>query len=110
MGSSLDPGMLNARLVLERPEETPDGQGGVMPSHAAVATVWAGIAPVSAKAGEAAGAMAAVVTHRIRLRRRGDLAGGMRLRLGARVFALRAFRDPDETGRYLICDCEEILP
>ena len=108
--TALDPGLLRTRLVLERPVETPDGQGGATVNFAAVATVWAGIAPVSAKAGEAAGAMTAVVTHRIRLRRRGDLAGGMRLRLGARVFALRAFRDPDETGRYLICDCEEILP
>lgn len=110
MGSSLDPGMLNARLVLERPEETPDGQGGVMPSHAAVATVWAHIEPVAAKADEAAGTVRVTVTHRIRLRWRGDLASGMRLRRGVRLFAIRAFCDPDETGRYLICDCEEIKP
>ena len=110
MGRLLDPGALNARLVLERPEETPDGQGGATVGFVAVASLWAGIEPVAAKADEAAGTMSFTVTHRIWLRRRDDLAGGMRLRKGARLFAIRAFRDPDETGRYLICDCEEIKP
>ena len=110
MGSSLDPGMLNARLVLERPEEAPDGQGGVTVSFIAMASLWAHIEPVAVKADEVAGTMRMTVTHRIRLRWRGDLAGGMRLRKGARLFEIRAFCDPDETGRYLVCDCEEIKP
>lgn len=110
MGSSLEPGMLNARLVLERPEETPDGQGGATVSFIAMASLWAHIEPVAAKADEAAGTVRVTVTHRIRLRWRGDLAGGMRLRRGVRLFAIRAFRDPDEKGRYIICDCEEIKP
>lgn len=106
----IDPGALSARLVLERPVETPDGQGGVAVNFEAHATLCARIEPVVAKADEAAGALQVAVTHRIWLRRRGDLAGGMRLRKGARIFVLRAFRDPDETGRYLVCDCEEIRP
>ena len=110
MGSALEPGMLNARLVLERPEETPDGQGGAAVSFIAMASLWAHIEPVAAKADEAAGTVRVTVTHRIRLRWRGDLAGGMRLRRGVRLFAIRAFRDPDEKGRYIICDCEEIKP
>ena len=110
MGSSLEPGMLNARLVLERPEETPDGQGGATVSLIAMASLWAHIEPVATKADEAAGTLRVTVTHRIRLRWRDDLAGGMRLRRGGRLFAIRAFRDPDETRRYLICDCEEIKP
>ena len=110
MGSSLDAGMLNARLVLERAVETPDGQGGATVSFIAMASLWAHIEPVAAKADEAAGTLRVTVTQRIRLRWRDDLAGGMRLRKGERLFAIRAFRDPDETGRYLICDCEEIKP
>ncbi|MGB3812449.1 MAG: phage head closure protein [Shinella sp.] len=110
MAKHLDPGQLNMRLTLERPDETPDGQGGVSVGFAALATLWARIEPVAARADEAAGTLPVTVTHRIWLRRRSDLAGGMRLRKGARRFAIRAFRDPDETGRYTLCDCEEIKP
>ena len=107
---TIDPGALSARLVLEQPVDTPDGQGGIAKSFSALATLWARIEPVSARAQEAAGALPVTVTHRIWLRRRGDLSGGMRLRDGARLFSIRTFRDPDETGRYTLCDCEEIKP
>jgi len=110
MMRAIDPGALSARLVLERPVETPDGQGGVERGFAALATAWGRIEPVSARAVEVAGTLPVTVTHRIWLRHRGDLAGGMRLRKGTRIFALLAFRDPDETGRYLVCDCEEEKP
>ena len=106
----IDPGALTVRLTLERPDETPDGQGGVEQKFAAFASLWARIEPVSARAGEAAGTAPVTVTHRVWLRHRGDLAGGMRLRKGTRLLAIRAFHDPDETGRYTLCDCEEIKP
>jgi SPP1 family predicted phage head-tail adaptor len=106
----IDPGAFSARLTLEGPVETPDGQGGAERGFAALATLWAAIEPVAARADEAAGTLPVTVTHRIRLRHRGDIAGGMRLRKGGRIFAIRAFRDPDETERYTLCDCEEIRP
>jgi head-tail adaptor len=31
----------------------------------------------------------------------------MRLRRGTRIFWIGATQDPDETRRYLICQCEE---
>ena len=108
--SVVDPGALSARLVLERPVETPDGQGGVAQSVSALATLWARIEPVSARAEEAAGTLPVTVTHRIWFRRRSDISGGMRLRKGARLFSIHTFRDADETGRYTLCDCEEIKP
>lgn len=110
MARIMDPGRFSVRLVLERPTETPDGQGGMTRSFSALATLWARIEPVVAKADEAAGTLPVSVTHCIWLRWRGDLAGGMRLRKGARLFAIRTFRDPDEAGRYALCDCEEIKP
>lgn len=103
----LDPGAFTARLVLEAPVATPDGQGGAEIAHAAVASVWTRIEPLRASVAEAAGAEAATITHRVWLRYRTDVTGGMRLRKGARVLAIRAWRDPDETRRYLVCDCEE---
>lgn len=104
----IDPGAFTARLTLERAVDVPDGQGGVIRTHAAVGAVWARIEPVSAGRVSAAGAEALTVTHRIWLRHRDDLASSMRLRKGARRFEIRTFRDPDETGRYLICECEEM--
>lgn len=106
----IDPGAFSVRLTLEAPVDTPDGQGGVERVFSALAGVWAHIEPVVARADEAAGTLPVTVTHRIRLRRREDVSGGMRLRKGTRVFAIRTFRDPDETGRYTLCDCEEIKP
>ncbi|MET3583953.1 head-tail adaptor [Pseudorhizobium tarimense] len=35
------------------------------------------------------------------------MAVGQRFRKGARLFAVKPVRDPDETGRYLVCHCEE---
>jgi SPP1 family predicted phage head-tail adaptor len=110
MARIIDPGRLSVRLVLERPVEAPDGQGGVTRSFSALAMLWACIEPIAARADEAAGAVPVTVTHRIWLRWRDDLVGGMRLRKGARLFVIRAFRDPDEAGRYALCDCEEIRP
>jgi SPP1 family predicted phage head-tail adaptor len=108
--ATIDPGALTARLVLEHPVEAADGQGGVERSFAARATLWANIEPVGAGADEAAGSAPVTVTHRVLMRRRSDLAGGMRLRQGARVLTIRTFRDPDEAGRYTLCDCEEVRP
>lgn len=103
----IDPGAFTARLTVEQVVEVPDGQGGVIRTHAAVGAAWGRIEAVAADRVLAAGAQALTVTHRIWLRHRSDLQSGMRLRKGARIFEIRTFRDPDETARYLVCECEE---
>lgn len=105
---SFDAGVFTARVVLERSTETPDGQGGVSRTYVAHGSAWARIEPVSAGRFATADADAMRVTHRIWLRNRDDLASGMRLRKGARLFDIRTFRDPDESRRYVVCDCEEM--
>jgi len=102
-----DPGQMTARLELEAPAETPDGQGGAAVFFTALAAVWGRIEPVGERREERAGSDVFTLTHRIWLRFRDDLAPGMRLRKGARIFTIGAWRDPDETGRYLVCLCEE---
>lgn len=104
----IDPGAFTARLTLEQSVEVPDGQGGVIRTHAPIGAAWARIDPVTADRVLSAGAQAMTVTHRIWLRHRSDLQSGMRLRKGARVFELKTFRDPDETARYLVCECGEM--
>ncbi len=102
-----DPGRMTARLELEAPVETPDGQGGATVTFEEKASAWALIEPVTYAIGEEADGETLTLTHRIWLRWRDDVAAGMRLRKGARIFRIGATQDPDETRRYLICHCEE---
>jgi SPP1 family predicted phage head-tail adaptor len=103
----LDPGQLTARLTREVMAETPDGQGGMTAIWQAAGTLWARVEPVSHAASELAGGERQVLTHRIWVAAQAGIFAGQRLRKGARSFAIKLVRDPDETGRYLICDCEE---
>ncbi len=104
---TLDPGQMSARLTLERRDDASDGQGGIVISFVPLASLWARIEPASSKDQERGDEEVFTVTHRIWIRFRDDLTAGMRLRKGLRIFAVRAFRDPDETGRYLVCDSTE---
>ncbi|MBB4121590.1 phage head closure protein [Martelella radicis] len=106
---TLDPGAFSARLDLMTPVAAPDGQGGATMTYTLLARAWARIEPVSIGASEEANGETFHVTHEIWLRARDDLESGMRLQRGARVFRLAGFRDPDETGRYTVCRCEEVL-
>lgn len=108
MGAALlDPGQRTARLTREVPVEVADGQGGASLSWSSAGAVWARIEPVSHATSEVAGATRVVLTHRIWIPWQTGVAAGQRLRQGTRIFAIQAVRDPDESARYLVCDCEE---
>ena len=102
-----DPGQMTARLDLEAPQTDPDGQGGAAVTWQVIASLWARIEPVSSLITEEAGSESGRISHRIWVRFRGDIAAGQRLRKGARIFVVRLVRDPDETRRFLVCQCEE---
>ena len=106
----VDPGQLSARLKLEAPADLSDGQGGVDDGWTPVAELWGRIEPLRAKAGEVAGAATAPVSHRVTIRYRDDVRHAMRFVHRSRGLVIRALRDPDETRRYLICECEESEP
>ena len=106
-GPAIDPGQMAVRLTLETRDDASDGQGGIAAGFAPLASLWALIEPVSARQVERTDSEVFCVTHTIRIRFRADIGTGMRFRKGARVFTVRAFRDPDETRRYLVCDCVE---
>ena len=79
---AIDPGALNRRLTLEAPVETADGAGGVIRSYATVATLWASVEPVAARADVVAVQLGATVTHRITIRFSADITTRHRLRDG----------------------------
>ncbi|VVT18556.1 phage head closure protein [Hoeflea sp. EC-HK425] len=106
----IDPGRLSARLDLETPADLSDGQGGVTGGWTPVASVWARIEPLRAAPREEASAGTAPITHRVTIRYRDDVRHTMRFVHRGRELLIRAVRDPDESRRYLVCDCEENRP
>lgn len=103
----LDPGRMTARLELEVRVETPDGQGGATEDWGFLRSLWAAIEPVSDTSYERASAEGAMASHRIWLASRGDIAAAMRFRKDERLFEILSVRDPDETGRFIVCRCRE---
>ncbi|SMD10835.1 phage head closure protein [Rhizobium sp. RU36D] len=103
----IDAGAMTARLSLERPVTASDGQGGAGISYEAVADLWVRVEPVSVTLEERAGGEVFSISHRVWLNFRRDIEAGMRFRRGIRRLVVKSWRDPDETGRYLVCDCVE---
>jgi len=108
--TGLDPGQLSSRVTLERPVRTDDGSGGATIEWQAVATLWARIEPVEASERNAADRLATRITHKITLRFRDDVEGGMRILHRGRKLVIASWRDPDETRRFLVLDAVEERP
>ncbi|KQW31141.1 head-tail adaptor protein [Rhizobium sp. Root274] len=104
----VDAGRLTARLVLEEPQATDDGQGGAEVVFAELGRVWALVEPKTFAEEVKGPGLVSEVTHQVTLRARGDLTPGQRLRKGARVFEIMALRDLDETGRFALALCREV--
>lgn len=102
-----EPGRIRYRLTLEKPAAAADGGGGQNVAWNPVAAVWGEIVPLNAEEAPAGEGLATRVSHRIVIRRRGDVAGGDRFRLDGRTFLVRAVHDPAEDGRFLACLAEE---
>jgi SPP1 family predicted phage head-tail adaptor len=102
-----DPGSLDKRIVIEAPVETPDGAGGVMRDYETAATVWGSITPVAARPDVEADRAETAVTHQIVVRSGPELTTQHRLRSGARVFRILAFRESDGHGRFVDISAQE---
>ncbi|QDL93082.1 head-tail adaptor protein [Paroceanicella profunda] len=103
---------LRRLLVLEAPERSADGGGGVVVSWEALGALWADVQPVSGRETIIGAREHARVSHRIMVR--GAPEGSparprpeQRLREGARVFAVHAVSEHDPMGRYLTIWAEE---
>ncbi len=74
-----DPGWLRHRVTIETAETTPDGAGGASVAWTDLATLWAHIEPVKGEERVVADHLSGIVTHRVTLRWRDDITGGMRI-------------------------------
>lgn len=95
-------------FVLEVPQESPDGFGGVLRSYQPGPQVWGALEVLGGRERVRGGRPEQVVTHRVTLHYRDGVTAAMRLALGLRRFAIRAASDPDGSRRDLVCWVEEI--
>lgn len=103
-------GALQARLVIETPQEIPDGFGGVKRSWIAGDSVWCDIATLSTQQRLEAEQLGQTLSHRVTLRWRSELTTQMRFRRSGQILAIRGVSDPDNSKRELVCLCEELRP
>lgn len=92
----IDPGQLKTRLVLQRPIETPDDQGGVVRNWSTFANVWARVTPLAARHGIEADAAGTTQNYRIVMRSHFSLTLQHRLVDGARIYRILAIRESDD--------------
>ncbi|QLP98434.1 MAG: phage head closure protein [Rhodoblastus sp.] len=108
--SAPEAGRLRRRVTLEAPADVADDIGGATRGWVAVATLWADIESPRGATRLAADRLEQAIAYRVTLRWREGVTGAMRLRLGARILLIKAARDPDESRRSLVLDCEEATP
>jgi SPP1 family predicted phage head-tail adaptor len=103
----VDPGSFRHEFALETVTLSSDGAGGHGETWTEIARFLARLEPIAARSAFGAGQTLETVTHRVTLRHRPDVRSGMRLRRLDRILEIVTVHDPDETGRYLICNARE---
>lgn len=103
----LDPGMLRTELALQTTALTPDGMGGSAETWTETAIVFAHVEPAGAADFRRANRHVQETTHRVTIRYREGIEAGMRFVRNNRIFRIVTVIDPDETGRYLVCNTKE---
>ncbi len=103
-----DPGALSHELALEQCIPVPDGLGGHAEDWVEIATLFGRLVSVSAASVFGAAQTIETTTHRVTIRHRADVLAGMRFAYDTRVFEIATVRDPDESGRYLVCATREV--
>lgn len=103
----LDAGLFRHRALIERNDPVPDAMGGAQDRWVEVGETSVRVEPARADVEDDEGQRIGRVTHRVTLRQRAGLSRGMAFRLGTRRLVIRTIHDPDETGRYHLCRCEE---
>ena len=103
----IDPGRLRHAFSLQAATPVGDGLGGHGEAWREVALVHGMVEPVRARSVTSADQRLATVTHQVTLRHREGVRIGMRLKRRQRAFLILTAHDPDQSGRYLVCQVEE---
>jgi len=101
-------GELRHQVTIQRRIETQDVGGAMLVSWEDVATVWAQIAPLSAREYLQSAALQSEITARIKIRHRPGLDATMRIVHGEKIYNPAAWLPDAESGiEYLTAPCSE---
>jgi SPP1 family predicted phage head-tail adaptor len=103
-------GQARQRAVLEAKVLTADGGGGYAESWEPYAIVWAALTMESGAKPMEAGRPEMRISCRAVIRRRGDISINHRMRIGERLFAIRAIVDEGPQSSWMTLLCEEGAP
>ncbi|MGY3437276.1 MULTISPECIES: head-tail adaptor protein [unclassified Marinovum] len=103
---------MNRALMLEAPQDVPDGAGGFDRLWLPQGTLWAEVSARSGRMARGAAGPTTLTAYRIVVRGApvGDPqrpAAGQRFREGTRVWRIEAVAEKDAEARYLTCFAEE---
>ena len=100
-------GAMRHRFALEAPVRTPDAAGGVDETWETAAEIWGALTALSGNETFVADKRSGRVSHEIMARAHPGFAPSHRLRLGPRIFEIRAVTVADERRRRVRLLCEE---
>lgn len=100
-------GMLTERIELRRRVVTDEAEGGSTALYATLATVWARVRQLGARADMLSDGRGQTITHAVVLRHRNDLRAGDRIAWRGRTLEVLAAADLDGRRVFLSCQCSE---
>ena len=103
----MNAGRMNHRFDLQERTDTPDGQGGAVPSWSTVERPWGRIEPLSASERYFTGRTYADATHKVHLRYTGKLNARSKLKLGSRELHVLGVTNVDERSKQMVAIVKE---
>lgn len=103
-------GELDQRVLIERPDDHPDGRGGAVKGWAEVATVWARVRPISGRERLSAQQVEAATSYRVVIRRRTDVTAACRVIWQGKAMAVTFIGEAGSRDPWLTLDCSAGVP
>lgn len=100
-------GVLNKKITIQSKTSTTDNLGGYNDVWSDLVTVFAAIWPVSASDVVANNTTTMIISHRVRIRYRNGIMSNMRIKFGARYFAIVSIINVNEANKQLDLMCKE---
>jgi SPP1 family predicted phage head-tail adaptor len=102
----MNPGTLDQQITIQSETRTPDDYGGAVSTWGTLATVWAGVRPLSGRRNTDNAAIEEPGMYRFTIRRRSDVADTMRISWNSQTFNIRFVGDPGPRALYMTLDAE----